>query len=100
MEFDYKATVIPYWKVSIILVLFDFSGKEDEKVVCHHELPIGIGDLLHLSVVTSLMVNLGNSKSEPKITGLTFFHCNKSSSVVLETEIKISEMTYPAWLLI
>ena len=39
------------------------------------------------------MVNLGNSKSEPKITGLTFFHCNKSSSVVLETEMKISEMT-------
>ena len=69
-----------------------FRKEKRQKSFCAR-LPSGLGDSLHLSVVTSLMVNLGNSKSEPKITGLTFFHCNKSSSLVLETEMKISEMT-------
>ena len=60
--------------------------------MCHLQLPNGFGDSLHLSVMTSLIVNLGNFKSEPKITGLTCFHCNSSSSVVLETEMEMMQV--------
>ena len=74
--------IIDFWKI---------GGKFSVK------LPNGFGDSLHLSVTTSLMVYLGIFKSEPKMTGLTCFHSNRSSLVVFETEMKMSEVTSTLW---